>query len=696
MSHALPIAPEHLSRLSYDDYIVLPLLFLAAMYYMGKGALWDKPDTYHSKWFECPQLHGAHEGVKTVPQRTRNIAEKLKETNSKFVIFWGSQSGTAEGFAHRLPREFRQRLRTETLVADLSDYDPNTISLNPHTKVAVFMSTYGEGDPADNSWDLVNWLKSSSSNSDSALKNLRYAAFGLENSKYRFYNKVINDVVTSLNALQATSLSPVCKGDEAARSTEEDFVEWKDHLFAPLVSKLDLTQYEPEYNATICVVEDNSVLHPDLCLGEPVSKHKSNKRSAHSSSIAVLPVKEHRQLIANSSSGRKCVHVEVDLSSHPQIKYKTGDHIAVWPVNPSDEVSDLLRLLGLESRKDNLINITSIDQEENGNSLKVPQHTTYQALFQHYLEICGPLPRETVLSLAQFATTDRVKGLLKTLGKEKHAYAEFLKKNHITFVRLLQYTLSIDSKARWTNLPISFVIESIPPMTSRKYSISSSSTTSPRRICITAAVKPTPLAMNPEITVPGLTSTYLSTLEIDNSSGTSSPTLFAQIISSAFKLPVLSTTPIIMVAAGTGIAPFRGFVQDRARLASTGRPVGHMMLFFGCQNPNEDYLYRDELAELMAGPLKNKLEIITAFSRMAGSEKRYVQDRVREKAREVGGLLLAQDGAFYICGAANMAKEVENVVVEAIVEQKSWKETEVEAWRQDRKKAKRWHEDVWG
>ena len=106
MSHALPIAPEHLSRLSYDDYIVLPLLFLAAMYYMGKGALWDKPDTYHSKWFERPQLHGAHDGVKTVPQRTRNIAEKLKGDQFKFCHLLG----LAIGYCRRLRPSSPQRV----------------------------------------------------------------------------------------------------------------------------------------------------------------------------------------------------------------------------------------------------------------------------------------------------------------------------------------------------------------------------------------------------------------------------------------------------------------------------------------------------------------------------------------------------------------------------------------------------------
>lgn len=120
-----------------------------------------------------------------------------------------------------------------------------------------------------------------------------------------------------------------------------------------------------------------------------------------------------------------------------------------------------------------------------------------------------------------------------------------------------------------------------------------------------------------------------------------------------------------MVAAGTAIAPFRGFIQERARLASTGRPVGHMLLFFGCQNPDVDDLYRDELEALMLGALESKLRTFTAFSRNR-NQKKYVQHVLKEKSRQVMKLLMEEDAEFYVCGSATMAKSVEAVIAEGI------------------------------
>ncbi|KAF2183720.1 hypothetical protein K469DRAFT_689852 [Zopfia rhizophila CBS 207.26] len=633
--HLLPIIPQYFQKLSYDDLLILPLFFL---------------DPFDCKWFERPQ-QTTRTRLVTTPGQTRNISKKLDETGSDVAILWGSQSGTAEGFAHRLAIAFRQRFRVDAQVMDLSDYDPHTIALLPETEIVVFiMSTCGEGDPCDNSWDFVNWLKKPF-DLDFPLKNLRYAAFGLGNSEYRFFNKVITDVVELLDSLGAAPVLPVGRGDEAKRSTEEDFVEWKDKFLDVVACKLQLTEHETEYKPTVEVVESD-----------------------------------------NPRSG-------VCLSTHPQIKYKTGDHIAIWPVNPDEEVSNLLRLLGLEFRKDATIIIRS--PGEDNDKLTVPTQTTISTLLGHYLDICAPVKRETVLALAQFATTDKAKSFLKALGKNKCVYGAFLAHNHLTFSRLLQRILDHDNDALWSCLPLSFVIETIPQMTPRTYSISSSSIMSPRNASITVAVAPTPLSSNTAITIPGLTSTYLSSLRASTSSSESvsapleaAASLYAQVLPSTFKPPVLSKTPLIMVAAGTGIAPFRGFLYDRARLASTGKPIGRMLLFFGCRHPDVDYLYQDELQNLHSGPLKDKLELVTAFERE--EERKYVQDKLEEKGGEVMRLLLEEDAAFYVCGSVSMAKGVERVVAENVGKRRGWDEKEVEAWRRERRRAKRWHEDVWG
>jgi NADPH-ferrihemoprotein reductase len=149
-----------------------------------------------------------------------------------------------------------------------------------------------------------------------------------------------------------------------------------------------------------------------------------------------------------------------------------------------------------------------------------------------------------------------------------------------------------------------------------------------------------------------------------------------------------------MIGAGTGMAPFRGFILERARLKAIGKPVGRMLLFFGCRRPDEDYLYREELADA-ASSMDGLLEIIPAFSRAENKPKTYVQDCVGAMKKEVCELL--QNSAnIYICGRASMAREVGRVVEEAMKQENRWSDPEVRSWAESAKKGGKWFEDVWG
>ena len=177
------------------------------------------------------------------------------------------------------------------------------------------------------------------------------------------------------------------------------------------------------------------------------------------------------------------------------------------------------------------------------------------------------------------------------------------------------------------------------------------------------------------------------------------PILHASIRRSAFKLPASPSVPLILIAAGTGIAPFRAFLHERARLASIHgqtKPIGRIILFFGCRHPDLDLLYKDELLELQNTTLKDHLEIVYAFSRVEGEKKVYVQDRVDERKDELVELLLQEDAGLYLCGSATMAREVGERVTEAVRVEKGMDEDALKRWREERKRAKRWQEDVWG
>ncbi|KAI0100999.1 hypothetical protein GGR51DRAFT_575128 [Nemania sp. FL0031] len=680
---------------SYQDFILIPFVLFASTFIYNRGSLLPRRDPYAYKLFERPQCRIGSQASKSLG--TRNIAEKIEANNADLVIFWGSQSGVAEGFAQRLACKFTRRFKKTALVADLSDFDPQTLTLIPRTKPTVFiLSTYGEGDPSDNALEFVAWV---TSEADGSLGDLQYAAFGCGNRNYRHYNKTVDDTVIGLSSRGAKAIMPTGKGDESNRTTEEDFLEWESKFYSVLVSQFGLVEYEVGYEPEIEIIEDNLEVPTQFPIHDPF--HKGSTLKQRASEIVAVPVATQRAIATYKDPERTCVHLELEFAAHREIKYKTGDHISIWPVNPTEEISSLLRMLELELRKDTWFRI-----QPRGNSyyeLKVPSPTTPYALFSHHLEICAPVPRRSVLLLAEFAPTARAKTELKALAQTKDAYAQFLKYNHVTLSRLLEYATRIDPSVTWAGLPLSFVIDILPAMKPRTYSISSSPAVSPRRVSITVSTNPTRLEAEPDITIPGLASTFLSshlppwTTGADRNKDLSLEApwvIHAQVRTSTFRLPVSLSVPIVMVAAGTGIAPFRAFIQERAHLVSVGREIGPMLLFFGCQDES-DFLYRDMITDTISSTLAGKLQVFTAFSRAEGTKKQYVGDKLTAYGPEVGRLLTKEDGALYICGAAAMATSVKDIIRKEVRLLQGWSDAEADDWLQERK-ARRWFEDVWG
>ena len=148
-----------------------------------------------------------------------------------------------------------------------------------------------------------------------------------------------------------------------------------------------------------------------------------------------------------------------------------------------------------------------------------------------------------------------------------------------------------------------------------------------------------------------------------------------------------------MVSAGTGLAPFLAFLSERKKLFEIGRPVGKMVLFFGCRSPDEDFIYRKEIEEFER-VFEGRLKVVMAFSRVEG-KKVYVQERVGECGRDVW-VLLEEGANLYICGRAGMAKEVERMVGEVVKVEKGWHDGQLGEWSRSMKGARRWQEDVWG
>lgn len=600
------VATDTMAQLDTLDIVVLAVILVGTVAYFTKGTYWAKPtDPYANS---LAHANGAKAG------KSRNILEQMDETGKNCVVFYGSQTGTAEDYASRLAKEGASRFGLKTMVADLEDYDYENLDTFPEDKVAIFvLATYGEGEPTDNAVEFYEFITSEDSSysegatpADEPLKNLKYVAFGLGNNTYEHYNSMVRNVDKALSKLGGTRIGAAGEGDDGAGTMEEDFLAWKEPMWAALTESMQLEEREAVYEPVFDVEEKLELSAEDdtVYLGEPnknhLEGHSKGPYNAHNPYIA--PIAESREIF--TSGERNCLHLEVDISGS-NLSYTTGDHIAVWPTNPGKEVDRFLRILGLGDKRETVISVKGTDPTA---KVPFPAPTTYEAVVRYHMEICAPLSRQFVSSLAQFAPNDAIKAEMAKLGGDKDYFHDKVASLNLNIAQLLELQ---SNGEQWSKVPFSIMIEGLHKIQPRYYSISSSSEVQKDKISITAIVESVEKPGAPHI-VKGVTTNYLLALK-QKQHGIAEPDphgldyaltgprnkydgihVPVHVRHSNFKLPSDPSKPIIMVGPGTGVAPFRGFVQERAAQAKAGKNVGKTLLFFGCRRREEDFLYEHE------------------------------------------------------------------------------------------------------
>ena len=692
------IALRFCRNLPVGDVATIFLVLGIALLY---GAFSDGPDPLHHLWFERRQQK--HAQRRQIVKQTRSISRRLVETGRRVVIFWGSQTGTGEGIANALGKELQSRLDVGALVADLSDFDPESITDLNETLMIFVLSTYGEGDPSDNATSFCNWL----SHTSDGLENIQYAAFGLGNSDYKNYNNVVNAVSGRLDERGARPILKIGRADASKSNPEEEFLDWKEDLLRVLRDCFGYRERDIVYNPTLKVIEDCQAAATHV--GQPVQRRAVGPAALASKPLP-LPLENSRNLSPNAI--RPCLHLEFHLAS-PSLKYKAGDHLAIWPKNPESEVERLLKALGMADRRHKTILVTHLGTDHSS-TLRIPGRTTLDALLRHYVSICNPVSQDTLRSLLQFAPSSAARDFLIRLSQDKAAYVA-LRRQKVTLGRILE--LANGGGRPWKELPLSWILESLPPLQPRLYSISSSSVSQPRRVAITVVMTDETSETKDVEPRFGLTTNYLHALHYSQANGEiekpedlpydrqypldgpgallKGGEIFAQLCKSKYKLPLSPSCPIVMVGAGAGVAPFRGFIQERALLRRMGQDIGSMQLYFGCRYADRDFLYEDEFADLKR-ELGPTFDIITAFSRQPEATKCYVQHRMVERRSELVATLMRPDCSFYVCGSARMAREVVETVAESLKAVNNWNNDDAYGFMERARRVNRWHEEVWG
>ncbi|KAI9789821.1 MAG: NADPH-cytochrome P450 reductase [Peltula sp. TS41687] len=678
-----------MAQLDTLDMLVLAIVVLGSIAYLTKGRYWAvAKDPYAGSYANA-------NGVK--PAKTRNIIQKMDETGKNCVIFYGSQTGTAEDYASRLAKEGSSRFGLKTMVADLEDYDYENLDTFPEDKVAFFvLATYGEGEPTDNAVDFYTFLQGDDISfsqdagpDDKPLSQLKFVAFGLGNNTYEHYNAMVRRVDEKFQKLGATRIGEAGEGDDGAGTMEEDFLSWKEPMWADLAKTMGLEEREAVYEPVFEVTEreDLSPEADEVYLGEPNKNHlegtSKGPYNAHNPFIA--PISDSRELF--TVKDRNCLHMEIDISGS-NLTYETGDHIAVWPTNAGKNVDRFLATFGLLSKCHTVIDVKALEATA---KIPFPTPTTYDAVVRYHMEICGPVSRQFLSTLALYAPDEESKAEITRLGNDKDYFQEKVASRYLN----ISQTLDLAGKSQpWTTVPFSLLIEGIHKIQPRYYSISSSSLVQKDKVAITAVVESLRVPGAADA-LKGVTTNYLLALK-QKQHGDPDPDphgltyaitgprnkydgihVPVHVRHSNFKLPSDPARPIIMVGPGTGVAPFRGFIQERAAQIKEGTTVGKTILFYGCRRRSEDFLYQHEFEEF-AKTLGPSFSLVTAFSR-EGPQKVYVQHRLREQAVEINDLLQNHKAYFYVCGdAANMAREVNTTLAQIIAEQRGLDEAKAE------------------
>ncbi|MGY2643317.1 bifunctional P-450/NADPH--P450 reductase [Bacillus inaquosorum] len=569
--------------------------------------------------------------------------------NRPLLVLYGSDTGTAEGVARELADTASLHgVRTE--VAPLNDQ----IGKLPQEGAVVIVTSSYNGKPPSNAGQFVQWLQEIK---PGELEGVHYAVFGCGDhnwaSTYQYVPRFIDEQLAEKGA---TRFSKRGEGDVSG-DFEGQLDEWKKSMWADAIKAFGLELNE---NAD----KERSTLSLQFVRGLGESPLARSYEAAHAS------IAENREL-QSANSDRSTRHIEIALP--PDVEYREGDHLGVLPRNSQTNVSRILHRFGLKGTDQ----VTLSASGRSAGHLPLGRPVSLQDLLSYSVEVQEAATRAQIRELAAFTVCPPHKRELEDLTAEG-VYQEQILKKRISMLDLLE-------KYEACDMPFERFLELLRPLKPRYYSISSSPRVNPEQASITVGVVRGP-AWSGRGEYRGVASNYLAERKAGDD-----VVMFVRTPESRFQLPEDPKTPIIMVGPGTGVAPFRGFLQARAALKREGKTLGEAHLYFGCRN-DRDFIYREELEQFEKDGI---VTVHTAFSRKKGMPKTYVQHLMSDHAETLISIL-DRGGRLYVCGdGSKMAPDVEAALQKAYQSVHGTSEQEAQNWLKHLQDTGIYAKDVW-
>ncbi|KAG2438015.1 hypothetical protein HXX76_005629 [Chlamydomonas incerta] len=656
----------------------------------------------------------------------RAAADGAEAGDSKLArvfIAYASVTGTTAKYAQSIAGVLSGPLSVK--VMDMEDFEPD--SWREHIKAATLvvlaLSTYGPGAPPSTAGKFMAWLQKGlaiGGEAHEALHGKPFAVLGFGCTSYPRFCAAADSLYSLVCATGATPVVPTGKVDSLSHEEATVWAWTRELLGAARLRALVAGGALEDAAGGIPMSTDGKpkpfVPHFTLIDLSGVE----NIRAARDRFRQDARMVEVRELLRGESGARpagaatKQVIFDVRKVNGGGLSYLAGDELAVWGENPADAVETVATALGLGGgRLDSMFLLqraeaAAADAQDGDDAAAAeaataaaaagggggtdasglscapfPLPNTYRTILTSYVALCDAPSWEAVRALALYAPQDE---RLKGYAESYTAYQSW-----VTGAGVRWSDVWKEFPALAGRLPVEVFLQLVPVVKPRHYSISSSAAHHPGQLHLTISRLAYKLASGE--TRLGFCSSFLaSRAPGDRVSVKVLPT-------PGFRMPLDPASPVIMVAAGTGLAPFKSFWEERlARAAKAKARAGSAaavsaagvqqpgpgVLIFGCRNSTEDFIYCDTIEEAVAQGALSK--VLTAFSRDPAQRKQYVQDVVTSHAAELAPLLRNKACHVYVCGSSNMATEV------AVAFRKVLGADEYGALVQ----AGRYHEDVFG
>jgi sulfite reductase (NADPH) flavoprotein alpha-component len=553
-------------------------------------------------------------------------------STSQITILYGSETGNARMLAKRAHERTQER-GLEARLVDMADYKPR--DLKDEKLLLVITSTHGEGDPPDRAVAFYEFLHGRKA---PRLEQTRFAVLGLGDSTYAHFCKTGLDIDLRLADLGANRI-------HACGTLDVDF---EDAGEAWIEAALKAIAAHGESSSSLDRSKDTALTTALAGLvgreAEPVAAY--DRKNPFSASIL-------DSLGLNGRGSDKATrHIELSLEGS-EIRYRPGDSLGILPQNEPKLVAELIERLGLDAE--------TLVQTPRG-------EVSLEAALRHDYEI-------TALTPGFVTRYGELAG-----AKELQALAAVEARDELRTLITTHQIIDVITGYPATGIGAADFLGALRRLQPRLYSIASSLDANPDEVHLTVGLVEWLWRERPRH---GVATGWLThRCAIDDTVPVYVET------NDGFRLPSDPAIPVIMIGAGTGIAPYRAFLQEREINGVTGKS----WLFFGDRRFRTDFLYQIEWLSYLKDGVLSRMDV--AFSRDQ-AHKVYVQDRLREHGRDLYAWL--EEGAHvYVCGDAKaMAPDVHEALIAIIGEARSKGREDAELYMQKMQQDRRYLRDVY-